>query len=371
MARDRRPWRPFFGNGGKNGLDKAWRKVLKQLAFLLLSGVASLGVLAWFSGARETWTGGAGPVAYGIALVVALGLYVDLAWFREQFCNYLCPYARFQGALTDDHSLVIGYDAPRGEPRGKAAAQLLRARSAAADAPLAGAGTVDIGPDGKIRIGEEGVALTVGDCIDCGRCVAVCPQGIDIRDGYQLECVNCARCVDACTDVMGKLGHASLVSYTTVAASEGRKTRWVRPRNVGYAAALAAIAFLFFARLGTRHDFEAFVSRAPGTLFTLGEDGSTRNTFLLRLADNGPAEHVRTYTFALEGLPGAELVAPPVSLRATEATQVPLVVVAPPGASLARTTPIDIHIVARDPTGQTDALRVGTTFKSAAAGPES
>ena len=360
-ARDLRAWRPFFGNEGKNGLDKAWRKALKLSAFALISGVVSLGALAWFSGGPETWTGRAGAGAYGVAGFVAIGLFLDFAWFREQFCNYLCPYARFQGALTDDHSLVIGYNAPRGEPRGKESAQLLKQRTAAAallDTPnLAG----------RIASAPEGASLTVGDCIDCGRCVAVCPQGIDIRDGYQLECVNCARCVDACGDVMGKLGHASLVSYTTVAASEGGKTRWMRPRNVAYAAALATIATIFVARLGTRHDFEAFISRAPGTLFNVGDDGSTRNTYIVRIADNGPNEHVRTYTFSVDGLPGAILTAPQVELRSTESTQVPLVVSVPKGVAVDRTVALQVRIQATDAEGSDDALTLDTNFKSAAA----
>ena len=154
-ARDRGPWT----------LGRAWRKLAKWSVLLVLAGVISASFMGFFQPAAEVWTGRASGTTYGVVGFFTFLWFWDFAWYREQTCNVVCPYARFQSALVDDESLVISYDAPRGEPRGRAA---------------------------KAR----------GGCIDCDRCVAVCPQGIDIRDGFQLECIACGKCIDACTDVI-------------------------------------------------------------------------------------------------------------------------------------------------------------------------
>ncbi|MCA9556879.1 MAG: 4Fe-4S dicluster domain-containing protein, partial [Myxococcales bacterium] len=176
---------------------------------------------SWFAGPRALWTGQAGPVDYSMVGVIGAGLFLDWAWFREQLCSYLCPYARFQGALVDHDSLIISYDATRGEPRakGKASAQ-------------------------------------AGHCIECNKCVDVCPAGIDIRDGFQLECISCARCIDACETVMPKLGHPSLVRYSTMAADEGGKTRVVRGRTIVYAALLTVLTVGIGYRLWSHNPIE-------------------------------------------------------------------------------------------------------------------
>ncbi|MDE3084247.1 MAG: cytochrome c oxidase accessory protein CcoG, partial [Verrucomicrobiota bacterium] len=128
-------------------------------------------------------------------------LYFNFAWFREQLCIVICPYGRLQSALVDEHSLVIGYDAKRGEPRGKLG------------------------------------SLASGDCVACDRCVQVCPTGIDIRQGLQIECIGCAACIDACDSVMRKLHRPpGLVRYASQAALAGQGTRWLRPRTILYAA---------------------------------------------------------------------------------------------------------------------------------------
>ena len=243
MQRDRGPWT----------FDKAWRKGLKWTLFLAAAGVVASTFTTWFTGGMAYWTGAAPMGAYSFAGAMALFLYADFAWFREQACNYLCPYARFQGALTDDHSLVVSYDFGQGEPRGK---------------------------KGKVE----------GDCIDCKKCVTVCPQGIDIRQGFQLECITCGRCVDACHGVMDRFGQASLIRYTTQAAEEGRQAKALRPRTLAYSAILAVLITTFVVGLATRTPLQAHLQRLPGTLYQIDEDGWTRNTYLLQLAQNAGSE---------------------------------------------------------------------------------
>ena len=144
------------------------------------------------------------PAAF-VAMAVATGvLFFNFWWFREQLCLIICPYGRLQSALIDDDSVIVGYDEKRGEPRGKAAP-----------------------------------GLTAGDCVDCRRCVQVCPTGIDIRQGLQMECIACTACVDACDDVMTKLKRPTgLVRYASLRELDGGKTRFLRPRTILYAAML-------------------------------------------------------------------------------------------------------------------------------------
>lgn len=313
-ARDQGPWT----------WDKAWRKAAKWTAFLALALVVSMTLVSYFAGARPLWTGQAGAVSYGFVAFFTGVLYWDFAWFREQLCNYVCPYARFQGALTDDHSLTVAYDARRGEPRG------LKAE---------------------------------GACIDCGKCAMVCPNGIDIRDGFQLECINCARCVDACAGVMEKRGgQPGLVQYTTLARTEGRKTRIARPRTFVYSGLLAAIATVFLVLLQNHHTIDASVARAPGTLFAVDPDGAVRNTFLLRVANNHPDTDGAPDTFrvTVEGLPGAEVLVQDLSLQETESATIPLVIRVPEPQHLDRTVPLTVRV--RSPN---DEVELKTTFKTA------
>lgn len=313
-ARDQGPWTA----------GKVARKAGKHLAFAAVAALVSLSFLSWFSGARAVWTGAAGGAAYATAAVFTAVWYADFAWFREQLCNYVCPYARFQGALCDDESLVVQYDTVRGEPR--------NARTAKA----------------------------IGNCVDCNKCVSVCPQGIDIRDGFQLECIMCGRCIDACDGVMGKLGHAPLIGYSTIAAAEGRKTRLLRPRTVAYAALMTGLAAGIAAIVAAHQPLEVKVAREPGSLYSIDPDGMVRNTFLLDIANNDSGAESRDYAVRVEGLPdGAEVVVPPVTLGEREHRTVPLVIRVPATGSLARTLPLEVEV-------RTDGgrVRAKTTFKT-------
>lgn len=211
-----------------------------------------------------------------LVMLMTAALWFNFAWFREQFCIILCPYGRLQGALIDKHTMVIGYDGKRGEPRGK-----------------------------KGTIGA-------GDCVDCRRCIAVCPTGIDIRQGQQIECIGCAACIDACDDVMTKLERPrGLVRYDSHEGLAGRKTRWVRPRTLLYTGLLAigAIAMLF--GLSTLKPATVSLLRMQGAPYFF--DGtSLRNQFLLRVVN----KRNRSETYRIE------FVNAPASLRAAGVDEV-------------------------------------------------
>lgn len=302
------------------------RKLGKLTAFLGVALVLSLTIISYFTPARDLWTGGGPGWAYvGVGISTAV-LMTDFVWFREQFCNYLCPYARFQGALTDADSLVVQYDAERGDPRTKRSQQ--------------------------VKLG-----LNPGSCIDCNKCVTVCPQGIDIRDGFQLECIQCARCVDACEGVMGKLGEKPLVQFTTLEKRPDGKVRWVRPRTVIYGTLLVGLAITFVVLLAGRSAIDASVNRLPGALYTMGEDGSTRNTFMLRVTNTSVEEE--TYTVSVDGLDNVKLTLPPLTVGAEETVTVPMVVEIPAGQTVARTVPIDVIVETEG-----DRVSLGATFKT-------
>ncbi len=300
-------------DAGPLNWDKAWRKAAKWAVFAVAAFLMAMGVMGFWAGARELWTGQAGPVEYTLVGIFTAAFFADFAWFREQFCNYLCPYARFQSAMVDDETLLIGYDTRRGEPRG--------------------------GKEAKVE----------GRCIDCERCVNVCPQGIDIRNGFQLECIGCAACVDACTAVMGKLGHPTLVAYGSLASLAGRKPRMLRPRTVVYGTLLAGLATAAFTVMAFRVPFEASVSRAPGSLFTLDPAGDVRNTDFLRLANNSPTQDSMQFAVSVDGLEHAQFEAPRVALGPAEGQIVPLIVRIPAKDADERT--MHFHVRVDAPTG--------------------
>jgi cytochrome c oxidase accessory protein FixG len=193
--------------------------------------------------------------AFVFVVLLSGALWFDIAWFREQFCIVLCPYGRLQSALIDNHSLVVGYDTRRGEPRG--------------------------------RKGTDGA----GDCVDCQRCVQVCPTGIDIRQGLQMECIGCTACIDACDAVMQKIQRpAGLIRYDSTQGFEGKPTRWMRPRILLYSglAILGAIALTI--ATSTLKPANLSLSRVTGIPYVV-EGGVVRNQFLVRTLNkrNTPA----------------------------------------------------------------------------------
>ena len=249
---------------------KIMKRVFKQVVFILCAATIAHLFLAYFVSLPNLWTMmNEAPTehwgAFAFISVFSLLLYFNFAWFREQLCIVICPYGRLQSALIDDHSLVIGYDARRGEPRGKA-----------------------------------GVA-DAGACIDCNRCVQVCPTGIDIRQGLQIECIGCAACIDACDEVMDKLKRPrGLVRYASLTAFAGGVTRWLRPRTLVYAVLLLAGALVATWALSTVRPANFGITRMTGTPYFV-DDHTVRNQFLIRLVNKRDVP-VRFFV-TLEGAP--------------------------------------------------------------------
>jgi len=237
----------------------------KQVAFVAASAVVAHLFLSYFVSIPQLWTMMHEAPAEHWSAFVFTGiftavLYFNFAWFREQLCLIICPYGRLQSALVDDHTLAIGYDTTRGEPRGKV-------------------GTPD-----------------AGACIDCNRCVQVCPTGIDIRQGLQIECIACAACVDACDEVMTKLERPKgLVRYDSQIGFAGGRTRWFRPRIVIYALLLAVGASVATWAVSSVRPANFGITRMSGAPFFIGE-GSIRNQYLVRLVNKRdvPARFVLT-----------------------------------------------------------------------------
>jgi cytochrome c oxidase accessory protein FixG len=275
-----------------------WRQLATHAAWLVASLVIGFHVVAYFvppATLLERLAHGPTGPAFGFLAAATALAYLDFAWVRQTFCKVLCPYARFQGVLLDRDSLVIGYDARRGEPRGKKGA-------------------------------------TTGDCVDCRLCVQVCPTGIDIREGLQLECIACTQCIDACDGVMAQLGRPrGLIDYRSWVSLEGlRKVRLLRPRVAVYAALLALVTASFVTALGARVPIGLRVLHNSESLTTRAADGRLGNAFTLRVENRDRVE--RRLRLRVEG-DGFDLVAGvnPLVVAPTSAVEARVFVMAPAG----------------------------------------
>jgi polyferredoxin len=189
--------------------------------------------------------------------------------------------------------------------------------------------------------------------------VFVCPQGIDIRNGFQLECIACARCIDACDIVMSKLGHRTLIEWGSMAQLQGHRVRRLRPRTIAYAALLTGIAAAAITLMAGRAPFDAAVQRAPGSLFTLDADGYVRNTFLLRVTNKQASSAPVPFHISVEGLPEAQILVQDLALGTTESRTVPLIIRVKASPDLPRTIPFEVHVA----TPGNDVL-IEATFKT-------
>lgn len=235
------------------------KKASKHAVFYGLSFLIGNTLLAYIIGVEELFKIITDPPGQHVAGLTAMILFSGLfyfifAYFREQACTMVCPYGRLQGVLLDPNSIVVMYDFQRGEPRG------------------------------KIKKGAERAPL--GHCVECRLCVQVCPTGIDIRDGTQLECVNCAACIDACNEVMERVNFPKgLIRYASFNGVKSGEKLKITPRIVGYSALLLALVGLLSFLLLTRSAIEATILRTPGVLYQEVEEGKIQNLYNLKVAN--------------------------------------------------------------------------------------
>jgi len=226
--------------------EKIRKRITKWIAFFLISFIISNVFLAYIIGADEVLVyvtdGPFANIATLVNLLVFTAIfYFVFAWFREQVCIIVCPYGRLQGVLLDDKSINVAYDFVRGE-----------------------------GDNGrkKLRKGENRDELGYGDCIECKQCVLVCPTGIDIRNGTQLECINCTACIDACDEIMDKSGfEPGLIRYASEDDIENKEKFKFNARLIAYSAILTILVGVLVTMLFLRNDVEATILRLPGQTF--------------------------------------------------------------------------------------------------------
>ncbi len=265
--------RLFYGLKGKGGKPKqplgAPLAVARFLVYLVLCMVLAHTFLAYFIGTERLaqWVRSSPlehPTAFIIMFVTTALMMFDFLFFREQMCLIACPYGRFQSVMLDRQSLIVAYDQERGEPRKK----------------------------GKHTEGDG-----AGDCVDCNQCVVVCPTGIDIRDGLQMECVNCTQCIDACDNVMDRVGKpAGLIRYSSQDALAGKPPKLVRARTIAYPAVLLIVAVGFVVVLSSKFAFDAKLLRGRGNPFNQIAGGQITNNFNLRLVNRTDASHTYELT---------------------------------------------------------------------------
>ncbi|NOZ74103.1 MAG: cytochrome c oxidase accessory protein CcoG [FCB group bacterium] len=250
--------------------EKIWKKGLKFLIFYGISFFVGNTFLAYIIGKDAlihiiTAPPGEHLAGFTAMIIFSFIFFGVFAWLREQVCVMVCPYGRLQGVLLDQNSIVVHYDFVRGEPRGK---------------------------------GKRTEKSDLGDCIDCHQCVDVCPTGIDIRDGTQLECVNCTACMDACDAIMDKVkrprGLIRYASYNSIA--NGISRLW-SPRVMAYSAVLALLILFFSIVLVKRSPVDVTILRTPGVLFQETSDGTIRNLYNIVLINKG--EQLITITLKL------------------------------------------------------------------------
>lgn len=269
------------------GWEKLWRKSAKQGGWLALAGFTGFSFVGYFTPVRELAAGlgsfSLGPWELFWVLFYGAATYGNAGYLREQMCKYICPYARFQSALIDADSLIISYDARRGEPRG--------ARS---------------------RKSAELQARGAGDCVDCTLCVQVCPTGIDIRKGLQNECIGCAACIDVCDQVMLKTGAApGLIRYATEnGMCQGLTRRQMlgrvlRPRVLVYGSIMAALLAGFGWSLSQRQLLLIDVIKDRNVLARPIADGAVENSYRLQLINR--SERPLRLQLRAEGLAGLHL----------------------------------------------------------------
>ncbi|MYN44840.1 cytochrome c oxidase accessory protein CcoG [Pseudoduganella sp. FT93W] len=326
---DRQPW----------GYTKLARKGGKHLAWLLFALWTGFTFVAYFTPlptlAASTLSFALGPWESFWVLFYSLATYGNAGWMREQVCRYMCPYARFQSSMFDQDTLIVSYDARRGEPRAPLGKQAQAGKAMAAAAS----------------------AQAGGGCIDCSLCVQVCPTGIDIRNGLQYDCISCAACVDACDSVMDKIGAPrGLVAFTTSRAVQQQlapqslASRLLRPRVLVYVALLALITAALGWTMLHRSPLKLDVIRDRGVMAREVEQGQIENSFRLQLMH--VEEQTRRYRISVHGLEGLTLTSPAeVRLEPASTRFVPVTVRLAAGQGQPGANRISFRLVAIDADG--------------------
>ena len=281
-------------------LEKIWKKGLTHLIWLVI-GLFTGGAWVFYFNDAPTlmdqilhmnvpWDVG------GWILGLTFSTYLMAGYAREQVCIYMCPYARFQSAMFDPDTLIIAYDEKRGEPRGKWKKSSEYANRALQTEQGEAAQAVGSG-EGSPANNKQ------GHCIDCDSCVVVCPMGIDIRKGLQMECIACGLCVDACDNVMEKIGlPKGLIRYDT---ERGTKFTALRPRTFWYAGIISLVGALMLYGLLTRSELGINVIHDRNPLFVMLSDGSIRNGYIVHILNKTHED--REYALSLQGIEKAEM----------------------------------------------------------------
>lgn len=272
------PAQRLLDKGPWNG-EKMMKKTAKHFIFFLLAFIVSNFFLAYIIGMDELMQIVREPASQHIgglsSIVIFSGVfYFVFSYFREQACTVVCPYGRLQGVLLDRNSMIVAYDYKRGEPRGKFKKQK-----------------------------AEDPALQLGDCIDCFQCVKVCPTGIDIRNGTQMECVGCTSCIDACDKMMDATGRErGLIRYASEnGIAEGKKLKFTG-RMKFYSILLVALSVLLTALLLSRKDVDGTILRAGGMLYQERGTDSVSNLYNIKVINK--TVHDLSLSLKLEGMPG-------------------------------------------------------------------
>lgn len=248
--------------------NKIIKKTTKHIVFFSIAFIIANTFLAYVIGIEELFRIINEPfenhIAGFISLIIFTGVfYAVYAWFREQVCLIVCPYGRLQGVMTDKNSILVAYDYIRGEPRAK--------------------------------YKKENVPST-GDCIDCKQCIKVCPTGIDIRNGTQLECTNCTACIDACDHIMQKINKPTgLIRFASENGIANRQKLKITPRIIAYSAVLIALIGFLTILLVTRKDIDATVLRTPGLLFQKQENDTISNLYNIKIINKTYNEYPITF----------------------------------------------------------------------------
>ena len=319
-------------------LPKMAKKTIKHLVFIILSIVIAHIAAAYITGSeRIGMMISAGPLAHFTSFLVIMGLagliYFIFSYLREQACILICPYGRLQGVLLDEKTVVVAYDYKRGEPRS------------------------------TYRPREDRSAAGKGDCIDCGNCVSVCPTGIDIRNGTQLECINCTACIDACNSVMNRVQlPRKLVRFDSEKGISTGTKSIINGRSIAYSAVLLILVIVTTALFISRSDIEATITRLPGSLYQEYGPDKLANLYKIQLVNKKP----EVIPVSLEvTLSGAEIIfiGEPLSLLSSGVSEARFMVVVPREILRSNNTQIVIQVL-------TDGNPV-TSYKTNFIGPAS